>query len=355
MRSLMRILASDRSVKIFALLFFIEMGVFFALSKDKVKVLILHSYTPEYTWSRNIDRGLMRVLSNKGAIINYRHHYMAPKDADKKQHRRAQKVAHRHVRDFQPDFIIAIDDYANALVARHYVGHRSIDIIFAGVNGSVEPYGYEGAPNVTGIYERKPIRALVDLINVINQYDKRSYSVIFVSDKSTSVKHDAEYMKTADWGNQVSLKGHIATDNFADWKEIILNLSDDIDYLMVSGYRNLKSADNPNKNTPPGEVARWTVLNSKKPVVGLNVFNSRDGVPLSVGVSPYEQGEVAGNMLLDLIKTGKPAGKFDHVHPKQYLISINDEIKQHAANIPALLKAFAKSTNNYYGVAGSQP
>lgn len=350
MARIIRFVASDKMVQILAALFFLEMGLFFVLAQDKTKILVLHSYTPGYSWSDDINRGIVRAFVNNEAVKSA-YHYMATKDAGADQKRRAQKIAHRRIADFQPDIILAIDDNANALVAKDYVNDDAINIIFAGVNGSVTPYGYDGAPNVTGIYERKPVGALVELINILNRYDEKISSVLFLSDTSTSAKHDAEHMQAADWGGSVVFKKHIATDSFAEWKDIVLNLPDDVDYLLIGGYRRLKRADDSGTPVSPEEVAQWTVRHSKKLVVGLNAFNSQDGVPLSVGVSPYEQGEVAAGLALTMIKTGQPAGDFDYVNPTQYFVSMNADAIDGSPlyqNIPNLLEAFARSTRNYF-------
>jgi len=272
--------ASARAVKILAALFFLEMSVFVIASRDKPKILVLHSYTPEYSWSYDINQGILRTLDDQAVESSY--HFMATKDANASQKRRAQKIAHRRIADFAPDIILAVDDNASALVAKEYVGRDSVDIVFAGINGSVEPYDYQGAANVTGIYERKPVGALVELINIIKRYDGEPSAAIFVSDKSVSAKRDADYMANADWGGSVDYRGHIAANDFEDWRRIIAGLPADIDFLLVGAYRHLKLAAGSEKLARPPDIARWTVENADKIVVGLNVFNSQDGVPVSV-------------------------------------------------------------------------
>lgn len=343
------VLASAKAVKILAALFFLEMSVFVIASRDKAKILVLHSYTPEYSWSYDINQGIVRALDDEAVESSY--HFMATKDATAGQKRRAQKIAHRRIADFAPDIILAVDDNASALVAKEYVNDDSIDIIFAGINGSVRPYGYEDARNVTGIYERKPVGALVELINIMNRYDGTPSAAIFVSDESVSAKRDAGYMADADWGKSVDYRGHLATDNFAEWKTLIRGLPADVDYLLVGAYRHLKRAPGADQLAKPAEIAEWTVQNAGKIVIGLNVFNSQDGVPVSVGVSPYEQGEVAANMALEVVKTGRPAGDFDFAHPTQYFISMNAPAIRGSKlyrGMPALLEAFARSTSNYF-------
>jgi len=345
----MNAFASGTAVKILAALFFLEMSVFVIASRDKPKILVLHSYTPEYSWSYDINQGILRTLDDQAVESSY--HFMATKDANADQKRRAQKIAHRRIADFAPDIILAVDDNASALVAKEYVGDDAIDIVFAGINGSVQPYGYDGAANVTGIYERKPVGALVELINIIKRYDGQASTAVFVSDKSVSAKRDADYMAAADWGGSVVYRGHIAADDFADWQDIIGGLPADIDFLLVGAYRHLKLSPDSESLARPADIARWTVENANSIVIGLNVFNSQDGVPVSVGVSPYEQGEVAARLALEVLESGRPAGDFEYAHPTQYFISMNApaiEGSKLYRDMPALLEAFARSTSNYF-------
>ena len=65
---------------------------------------------------------------------------------------------------WQPDVVIAVDDDAQEFVTRHYVNHPRIRIVFAGVNGGIEPYGFVGAANVAGIFERKDLPALTQAL-----------------------------------------------------------------------------------------------------------------------------------------------------------------------------------------------
>ncbi len=348
MKKILSLCVSERTITILAMLFFVEMAVFFAFSNDRAKVLVLHSYTLDYSWSQSINDGIVATLANR-ENIRVAYHFMDTKNASENQKLRAQKLAHRRVAEFAPDILIALDDDASLLVAKDYVGD-GMEIIFAGVNGSVKPYGYEGAPNVTGIYERKPVQALVELIYLINRYQHKPTSVVFVSDKSGSAQHDAERMESANWGEHITYTGHIAVPTFAEWKTTIRTLSEDIDYLLIGGYRKLKREDDPSKRQSPEEVAHWTVQNSRPLVLGLNTFNSQDGVPMSVGVSGYEQGEVVARMALKLIKTGKRAGEFPFAHPSQYFVSMNADAMAGDVygEIPGLLEVFARSTHHYY-------
>ena len=64
----------------------------------------------------------------------------------------------------QPDIILAVDDDAQNYVARYYINHPHIRVVFAGVNNDPAEYGFDRASNVSGILERLPIDALKETL-----------------------------------------------------------------------------------------------------------------------------------------------------------------------------------------------
>jgi ABC-type uncharacterized transport system substrate-binding protein len=98
----------------------------------------------------------------------------------------------------------------------------------------------------------------------------------------------------------------------------------------------------------PTEVADWTEANSPVPIVGVNSFNSEDGFMLSIGVSPFEQGEVTAKNALDLLYGRKLATDIPVAASRQYVVAMRESaIKRRNVPIPKVLEAFARATNNY--------
>jgi ABC-type uncharacterized transport system substrate-binding protein len=93
----------------------------------------------------------------------------------------------------------------------------------------------------------------------------------------------------------------------------------------------------------------WTEENSPVPVIGMNFFNTDDGAMLSVGVSPYEQGEVATRMALDLLTDKKKIKDLAVRTSSQYIISVrHSAIRKRELTVPKIFEAFARATNNYF-------
>ena len=293
-------------------------GVFFIsiisiavwININRVSILVLHSYDPEYIWTKGINEGLARVLESQG-WINITYHYMNTKKKPGKENlRRSGIAAINAIYRTRPTVLIAFDDYAQKLAAKNFVNDTDIDIVFGGVNGSIRSYGYHKAKNVTGILERKPVAAIKEVLTAISSPEgiqsNESIRTIFLADGSLSAKKDAEYVGDFDW-QPLSFSRTVFCEDFAAWKRAVLDLDPQANYLLVGPYRKLKRTATSLELVPAKEVMSWTSKHSPIPVIGMNVFNTDDGATLSIGVSPYEQGEVTAKLALEIIKGKKPS------------------------------------------------
>lgn len=335
-----------------SLFFLAGLGLIFWVNLERPSVLVLHSYSTDYVWTRGINEGLQRVLSSRHDL-RVRYHYMKTKQfSDPEALRRAGLVARRVLEQYEPDIVIAVDDYAQKLVVRHYVDRKDLSIVFAGINNSHAAYGYDKARNVTGILERIPVRGLAEALVEIGAANgggtDASPRVLFLADPSLTGQHNAEYLAAADWG-AVRYQGVRAAPDYQAWQQTVLELKGKTDFLLISGYRKLPRSTTDAGYVPPAEIIGWTERHSPVPVVGMNVFNSEDGAMFSLGVSPYEQGEVAAEMALALLDKGGDASGIPVRTSQQFLVAVRaSAAARRGYRIPPLYEAFARATNNYF-------
>ncbi len=97
-------------VKVLMALFIIgALVAFVGTNLAKPRILVLHSYDLDYSWVRDVNVGLNRVL--RGKPYNVRWHYMDTKRNPSNDFReRAGLLARRIIGDWKPDLIIAVDD-----------------------------------------------------------------------------------------------------------------------------------------------------------------------------------------------------------------------------------------------------
>jgi ABC-type uncharacterized transport system substrate-binding protein len=323
-------------------------GTVFWVSWQRPTIMVVHSYDRDYAWTREVNIGLSRILDAQN-WVRVSTYYMKTKiSTDEDYLRRAGLAARRAIDAAGPDVLVAVDDAAQELVARHYVDQPGIRIVFAGINGSIEPYGYPGAANVTGILERKPAAAITECLRLLAPDRGRGKRVMLLCDQSYSAKSDADYLAEYDWGD-INYLGARLVDDFSQWRQAVTELAGTVDFLLVGGYRQLRGPNPDRQFVPADEVMGWTEAHAPMPVIGINVFNAEDGAMLAVGVSPFEQGEVAAEMALTLLRTGQAASEMPVRTSRQYVIAMRQSaLFRRQLEVPRIFEAFARATNNFY-------
>lgn len=333
-------------------LFFIGLvlfGIWFNATKPRI--MILQSYDRSYAWTRDIDAGLDHIVNGWTNYSVSRHYMNTKRLNDPQALRRVGVVARRAIERLDPDVLIAIDDPAQSLAARFFIDHPSTEIVFAGVNGSIEPYGYDGAANVTGIFERKPLQAAKELIIALEQQGQRNQEqprVHYLMDPSESMARDRERVEQFDW-SPVQFAGTFVAADYPQWQGFIRSLEPhEGDYLIIANYRKLKRNSADPDLVPPGDVMHWTESHAPIPVIGLNVFNVEDGAAIAVGASPFEQGEVAARLAATLLESGDPTESHPFVDPRHYIVAINESaVEKRGLRLPQIYETFARATFTY--------
>ena len=342
---------------ILSILFFVGVASFAVVfNATKPRVMILQSYDPEYAWTRDVDVGIRRVSAG---WTNYSvsWHYMNTKRlSDPESLRYAGIVARRAIERFDPHVLIAVDDLAQRLAARYFVNHPRMEIVFSGVNGSIEPYGYGGADNVTGVLERKPLQAVKDLVLTLEQDALETNGsrpgIHYLMDPSESMARDRHRVEAFDW-SPLRYEGTYVAEDYPSWQDYVRALPDsEGEYLVVANYRQLRRSDVDQERVPPDEVMAWTEANSPIPIIGVNVFNVEEGAAVAVGASPFEQGEVAATLAETLLQEDVRAGEVPIENPRYYVVAINEAaLAKRGLELPQIYETFARTTFTYIDAA----
>lgn len=329
-------------------------GFILVHKSNKPRVLIVHSYHTDYPWVEQINEGIRRTLGNR-QDVSLRYHYMDLKNhTDSDFKRTAASTVYRTIAKWEPDVLIISDDVGQQLVGKHYINSPDMGIVFCGVNGEVDAYGYDGALNVTGILERKPLEAIRETLMMVAQ--ARGFSpgrigwpdprVVFVCDGSESVTAELPGLASYDWA-PLSWLPPIRANNFEEWKAAIKEANLIADLILVSDYRQFLLPSGEKESVDPTEIMAWTEANSEIPVLGMSLVNVTDGGMMAVFTSGYEQGEVAGSMAL-AIASGEDPGDYEVQRTRQFLISVRrSTMAKRDLPIPSIYESFARATENY--------
>ncbi|MDX8400514.1 MAG: ABC transporter substrate binding protein [Gallionellaceae bacterium] len=315
------------------------------------RILVLHSYNTDYSWTRDIDIGIKRVFdSNLHYKVQW--HYMdTKKHPDENFKRRAGKLARHEIENYHPDLIIAVDDDAHKYAVKSYANDPGVTIIFAGINGpDVKPYGYDKANNVTGIYERKPLESLRIALSEIRGKDNKPLGkrIFFIGDKSSSVIEDSKQIKVMDW-SPFRMADLQLVSTFAEWKQLVAEADQKADLIVIENFQNISRRQGGKEMVPPIEIMQWTEKHSTIPVVGMGGYMVEEGGMLAIGASGFEQGDVIARMAVKILDYGVKAKDIKQVMPHQYLVYMrDDELKKHELSLPDIYEAFSRASNNHY-------
>lgn len=324
---------------------------FIAFSHNKKKILIIHSYSLNYSWVKSLNKGLNSVFRNKNNIrVDY--HYMNTKllnsDHDKQE---AGAHARQLIEVLKPDVVITCDDNAQNHVASYYVNHPRYVFVFTGVNGSLENYGFDKANNITGIVERLPIKGLKDLLITLGKdhHSQGNIQVKHISSSSLTVKLDDEDLHSyKDW-SPITIVDSRIVNTFYDWKKAILDANKQSNVILISNYQKLTYSSDDTRIVPPKEIMGWTINNSIIPIIGLNTFVVEDGGPLALSVSAFEQGETAAILALKIIQDKVSPAQIPIQKPQHFVVSMRPKLlEKFSIELPEIYYAFARMANLYF-------
>ena len=332
-------------------LFLVMAGVLLTWFKlTQPRILVLHSYDTDYAWTRDIDAGIRRAFSSN---LRYKidWHYMDTKvHPDRDFKRKAGVLARRAIESINPDLIIAVDDDAQQYAVKEYANHPKIRIVFAGINGTVEAYGYRKAANVTGIYERKPIidlsRALAEMRG--RDGEKLGTRIAHIGDLSDSVVQDKKEIDAFNWAPFKLVSSTLVTD-FDEWRRAVKEAGAKADIIVLSNYQAVFRAGKDQDLFPPAELMKWTEENSPVPVVGLGGFMVEEGGMFAVGASGFEQGDTVAHMAMTILDRGEIPRNIPEVMPRQFLVYMRESLlAKRGITLPPLYEAFSRASNNYH-------
>lgn len=357
----------SRLVRVLMAVFILgALTVFIGTNLSKPRILVLHSYDLDYSWVRDVNVGIERVL--RGKPYNIRWHYMDTKRNPGNDFReRAGLLARRIIEEWKPDLIIAVDDDAQKYAAMYYavmpedakrMKKKPMPIVFVGLNGESKPYGYDLAVNATGIFERKQWNAVKNLIGeaVAPGVKGRTVRIAYVGDTSGSVKEDTKFLEAFDWSPYKLTRSKLVS-TYDEWKEEVTRANKEADVLITTNYRRIQeTAADTRRMVEPEKLVKWTEENTPNiPVIGTNGFYVEDGGMIALATSPFEQGEVGAHMAVDILEKGVDPKKIPTQSTQQFIAYMRaDLVRKNNFPVPRVYESFARAMNNYYE-AGSNP
>jgi len=377
---------------------------------EQDKILVVHSYHTDLVWVNQVDDGINRA---KQAAIdaglrepNVRTHYMNLRNhPDCDYFEIAADDVRFTIEDWKPNVVILVDDLAQGLIGfphlkLHSGADRSQiaqnvddmfsglrcdsdipsrerfgldleiaykpDIVFAGVNGGVERYGYPQASNVSGIFERKNYAALTetlqDLATAYRALHPDNPDVVIgikmLNDDSPTGRTESERYLEQTWTGFTPFPP-VNAHTFDDWKQAVETANQQDIMLLIANYENVM--DDAGKVVPPDMLIKWTERHAELPVLGANTRFVADGGLMTIAISGTEQGDVAMKLALAILQNDlehlpecqRELATTDPLRPqceaRQYLIGMNQAlVKKRKLDLPSIYQAFSREIGMFF-------
>lgn len=274
----------------FLVAFVVLLGFFNA---TKPRIFVLHSSSQDSPWARQVDRGMRQALDRNRRPLSVEWHYLGMDASGAAgEFNEARTQARRGISRSNPDLIIAVDDEANSLVAREYVGRERPRILYVSLNRPPEEFGYGNATNVSGIAEQLALSAIRDAVGAIAP--GRNPVIHFLGVDSETGRAEMEQAKAFDWSPLQPGESALVS-QAGDWRGFVQRTGPE-DILLLLGTKAL--ADENGMITAAG-LNRWTQENSPALPIGTQVDFVEDGGGLSFSPPPDDYGEKAIELALD--------------------------------------------------------
>lgn len=310
----------------------------------KPRILVLHSGGEQSPWVQQVDRGMREALESNRRPVSVEWMYMdvAGPDAGRAVGP-AQAEARRAISREDPAVVIAVDDEANQLVARDYVGPGSPRILYLSLDRPPADYGYPGAPNVSGISERLPFAAVKDAVAALLPGRTPTVSVIGVD----GITGRAEMAQTGefDWA-PLKVKARRLVSSGQAWRDFVS--SADSDVLVVLSCQDLP--DNGGAVFTAADAARWTQDNSPALPIGTQVDFVTNGGGLSLSPDPDEYGSSAIRLALDWLDERSTPGPPAPLESSHFEVAIRqDALARHGVSAPSIYLEAARENGTLFG------
>jgi len=295
-----------RSLRILFLLCLVLQWQAPAHAQAPPRVFIIQSYSSDYVWSKNINKGIEESL--RSLKISFETYYMDAMHAPDPERLSglAQDLLAK-IEAKKPRVVIAVDDAAQRYLVEPYLKSRDApQVIFCGVNAPLKLYGFPAA-NVSGVRERWHFR---DGFALLKKIRPALRSVVLLSDDSQSAGHVLEdlYADQQHAGPFALKLKVVKVHTYQQWQRMVQQHQRQADSLALGLYHSLVD-EKTGRQVPANVVSAWNNATIHVPTLGFADYAKEHGQLCGILESGEEQGYLAGSMARQVLERGLRAGE----------------------------------------------
>ncbi len=205
------------------------------IGAEQKKLLFINSYHQGYSWSDELEKGLLKALSitqkpdgtfdSSSSSVNLRVFRMDTKLNQSEEFKQnAAQTALRIIAEWKPGLIVAADDNASRYVVMPHLKDSDLPVVFCGLNRDASAYGFP-TPNITGMIEAAPYPETIKLLRPYAKGDRIGLIGAKVPSNLKEVIHTRDILNL----QQTDVK---LVSDFEEWKQAYLNLQQTVDMVM---------------------------------------------------------------------------------------------------------------------------
>lgn len=240
--------------------------------------------------------------------------------------------AKKMIEKWQPDVVIAIEDNASKYLVQPYFKNAKIPFVFAGVDWTVEAYGYP-YDNATGIIETVPVK---QLIRQIKRIDSKYKKGLFIRPNRLSAEKQFSRVKEIFEHEGFTIDDGVV-DNYQDFESRLLE-AQDYDFIYFTNNAGIADWDD---QTAQNFISKHSTK---------LIFTTSDWMlpfsMLAFSQVIQEQGEYSAQVAVEILNGAKPSD-FPIISNRKWDLYINEELlSQVDIDIPSDLLRKAKKRQN---------
>ena len=280
---------------------------------ERFKVLVVFSYEKNAPWDIEIREEIEKIL-NPVADVSF--FYLDTKIALAGGEKKA-RAAYAYYQQLQPDGVIAVDDNAQSMFVVPYLKDKvTIPIMFCGVNGTPENYGYP-TKNISGVLERFHLE---ESISFSRQLTGQIETFAFMVKQSPVA--DLIYAQLEAEKNQLSARmvAFLTPSTMAEALAMIGKVKDSADLLFLVALRGLD--DNNGGKLVGSVVIPQLTQQFGKPTTSIAESVVNGGALCAVITNGREHGRRVAGMLLKALQ-GTPVHQLPMIKNQNGIRIIN--------------------------------
>lgn len=288
-------------MQFFLKIFFIIFLTISLYASEKTSILVIHSYSQEYTWTKNQHNSFVNTLQKSEKTFDFHTEYLDTKKLKLTPEYQQEFLKYLifKYKDIDLGLVYVTDDNALEFIYKHkqvlFKGKEQPPVFFSGVN-NLNIHKILPQDSFAGVYEIKNVKPNIELIK---QFSPQTRDIWFIGDASTtynSIKKEIE-SKQKDFPKMTF--HYISNEYISKIRKELP--SDRRSFIILTTIGNFKD-DNNNTLQPKESI---NIIKEKKNLIILSMEDAymTKGVIGGYVTSALKHGEEAAKLILQYLTT----------------------------------------------------